>query len=337
MNEIKNEMKRRYYYLYENASFLYSCFMREETEEEKNKYKKMLSQTRSVYDYRALDLNLLDSETLYLMETIMVGDGKLEETDGYMYLEKLKKDPTSKLKSTRGLILKEKYNQTDRVFPLYFDLYELLEDVYENIHRQSDEYENRSNKLMVIDEYIRIFKKENSYKVWHGGYHLDGSDYIAHDFVPTRYSHFEVDLSPSRPNWDTGVKENDFITKAKDIRFTEKEKQEIFLKYNDVIPHDLYHTCDAHGLEIERSHYTKPCQRDFSLLKSNMFVVKNNDSYVFFTKCEYCGYLIGIPKNLIPLSKQKEVIENCQQDPLLIEKVKLESALRGLRLKKQAT
>ena len=59
-----------------------------------------------------------------------------------------------------------------------FDVIDILFELYENISRQTNEYENRLDKLTILDEYIRIAKYTNDSRTWSGGYHLDTVDLI---------------------------------------------------------------------------------------------------------------------------------------------------------------
>ncbi len=325
----KNEMINRYIYLSKTSEFIFGYFMREETEEEKNIYKYLSSRVSSLDEYNKNEINLIDTYSLYMYESLLFEDSNMEDTEGYNYFENIINNDLNKIKSNNGLILRDKYNKTHSD-KLIFDVFNTLSKIYEYISKQQNEVDNKMKKLSIIDEYIRISKYSNDSNIWRGGYYLDNID-KSFNKVNFRYYIEGKDLTPNRESFDVGIKNNPLINETYKLKFTEDEKKDIYFTIHDEIPYDKTIKCNYNGIhEIDRPYNSRPCNKSITLETKEIFSQERETDYVFLTLCRNCGFIAGVDTNIIPFSIQEEIIWKNKKDPSISEEAYLKSKLKAL-------
>lgn len=327
----RNYMVERYLYLYENSEFLYTYFMREETEEEKEKYKELSKQGGDLNNFYKLNLKLLNPYTLYMIESVIFEDKPLDETEGYIYIEDLREKEDTEERIRERKKIKKDYDKTHLKGIHNFDVLDLLFEVYENIARQTNDHDNKLDKLSIIDEYIRIAKYTNDERTWKGGYHLEVIDEMFQN-VDFRLKRSWVDLTPNRASYDVGIKNNELINISKNIKFSKEDKKKIYFICNpDEMEYNIRLRCENNNIGINRPKYSKFCNGEFRLEKENIFYKKNNNKHTFLTLCPYCLSILKVNLNLIPKKIQTEIMVENKKDPNIFLKKYTESKLKALK------
>lgn len=327
----KDEMIKKYCYLNELSDFLYSVFMRCETEEEKEKYKELASRVSSINEWNNYKFQLIDLYTFYMLECLLFEDKPMEQTEGYRYFEIMRNNDDYIKKAKEGKIIRDTYNKEHPCNPIYFDVYELFSNIYEYVSRQNNDLENKRKKESIIDEYIRIAKYSNDKNEWTGGYYLDNIDSY-YNSVNFRFHREGIDLTPNRASYDVGIKNNGLIEKSLNISFTRKEKERIYLHFHDELPYDLKIRCDYNGIyEIDRPFNSEPCKQELILKEKNIFSLMGDNDCIFLTLCPSCNFLVGVPSDLLPLSVQEKIVLENKKDPSIYEKSFLESEIKALK------
>ena len=352
-NKIKNykeELIKRYIYLYENATFILAPFMHQQTPKELEEFQKEQMEIfgKVTITEPLIYLKELDSTTLILIEEMLLSDILLEETKGYQLFESLKKDKEYLEKVKIGIEILNKENQERskilEAFKIKLNLWKLLSEVRTNINEQSGDLNNKEKKLIVLDEYFRINRYENNGKVRKSGYNLWTCD------MEPNYSYSGIiDLEkhiPSRDKQDVGVKNNNFINYLSKMmseennfsHFTEEEKQQVYLRFHDELPWDLEITCRMEDEYIPvlietrliRPENTNPCDRQFNIKEEEIFINPNDSLYRYYQICPHCGYIVNIPKEILSVGIKNRIEERCSKDENLFRKMYLYSELFAL-------
>ena len=162
---------------------------------------------------------------------------------------------------------------------------------------RSRKYSNSYNSLKeleTLDEYFRVLRYSNDGIEWKSGFELFGEDLMHSLFLIDAEDEEEVSYYDS-PELDG----NEFIccfatdkNGLNDVHFSEKEKQEIYLKHHDELPWDYVVECISDDTLI-RPDKTKPC--------GNSFILEENDIFgggigKYYCMCPKCGYIINIQR-----------------------------------------
>lgn len=251
LEQAKEELIKRYKYLYKNAPLILAPFMYEETKEEfQNRKKRMKEKYNFKCEYPFIGFDNIEFKKLYkILEEFLLSDKKIEETTLYQTLENKRNDKEFLEKVKHGLELVEKKNKRDSIIKTNLNIETILHSVCEYVDNQIKDTNNKNNKLKVLDEYFRLFRYDNTGRVIYGGRELlikDMNNFII--VLPTT----NINKSKlSRNKEDLGIRKNSFITAiAKGPHydnnlsiFTEGEKQEVYLMFHDELPCDLEIDC----------------------------------------------------------------------------------------------
>lgn len=350
--QVKEELIKRYKYIYENATFILAPYMYEQTKEERDKlnseYKKDGYKTL-VSDKLLIYLKELPVDLLLDLESFLLSDIPFNESKLYIELEAKKKNPEYLAKVKNGLILLEKDNTNkSSLFQTKLDSWKLLLTVREFVNEQSGDLKNKEKKLNALDEYFRINRYSNNGKVWTSGYPINFKDM-------DNFSNFSAvmsknEIKPRRDKKDTGLKNGIFINYLSNYDnhyednlslLTEQEKQEIYLQYHDELPWDLEITCAIEEEYIKtmietrliRPENTNPCTKNFYVKEEDIFIRPNDVLYRYFQVCPHCGFIVNIPKEILSSNIKQRIEERCQKDENLFRKMYLYSELFSLEKK----
>ena len=332
----KQELIKRYKYLYKNAQFILAPYMYEQTNEEylisKREYKQRFNEELSS---PIISLKFyLDSPLIPALEEFLLSDIPLENSTLYQTLEKEKNNQEYLDKVKRGLALVDKKNQDVDFEPfiLKLDLYKLFGTVSDYLEEQSGDLNNKKNKLLVLDEYYRILRYQNNGKTYISGRNLSIHD--CNSLIIPLNKHI-----PSRDKSDIGVTKNSFITRIINIPrnednnsiLTENEKQAIYLEFHDELPWDLEIDCSQNKMIISASLYnlgnTIPCGKSFLIKESEIFINPIENIYRYYQLCPHCGYIVNIPKEILSDGIKEKIEKRCQEDNNLFKKMYLYSQL----------
>ena len=338
---MKDELKNRYKYLYENAQFLLAPFMYEQTEKEFNdlneKSKKL---NLPIIYYPLIYLKTPNIKLLRMLEEAILGPKLLENTDLYKYINYNKNNKRYLKEYKKGIELLEKKNY-DKIEILKdkLDIWNILTLIRKYITNQSISASIKENKLKALDEYFRIARYKNDGKVWTSGYHLNFHDAKNSENLSISQSQ---NLNPilSIDKTDKGILNNKFIENLanRKIYLTEEEKQEIYLTYHDELPWNFSVNCDIENQIVEtmidtrlkRPNLTKPCNKSFTINEEEIFVNPESSVYRYFCMCPHCGFIVNIPKKALSNRVQDKIEKRCLKDSYLFRKMILTSELRAL-------
>ena len=123
--------------------------------------------------------------------------------------------------------------------------------------------------------------------------------------------------------------------------FTEEEKQDVYLQTHEDLPYYLEIECELEEEYIKtmiesrlcRPENTSPCHEVFKIDKNEIFINPDDKLYRYYQLCPHCGYIVNIPKEIIPEKVKQEIEERCLQNPELFRKQYLVSELKSLENK----
>ena len=236
----------------------------------------------------------------------------------------------------------KKKNDNSSYLKERLDINSVLHKIGSYIDEQSGDLVNKENKLLVIDEYFRLLRYKNNGKIYTSGRRQDLHDC---DSVSLPLQENRV----ARSKNDIGVEKNAFIDSIvktpkhgynKSI-FSEEEKQEVYVEIHNDLPFYLEITCDLEEEYIKtmiesrliRPEATEPCHELFYIDKNKIFVNPDDKLYRYYQLCPHCGYIVNIPKEIIPEHIKLEIEERCKQDKYLFRKMYLLSELTSLEKK----
>lgn len=343
LEQAKEELVRRYRYLYENAYFILAPYMYEQSEEE---FKKQVDEYLKKYNDGILkkpliylNINRLDNINS-LFEEFLLSDKLMEETSLYQMVESKRNDKDYLDKVKKGLELLEKDNQdTKYVFKSKLSIWEILGKVSEYIDEQSGDLKNKERKLYVLDQYYKIARYQNNGKIYTSGRKVDLHD-VSSVVVPLRKR------EPFRDKKDIGIKNNPFISVIVSAPyyednwsiFTESEKQQVYLDYHDELPCDLEIVCELEeeytkteiDTRLHRPKDTEPCGKDFLVKEEEIFTNPEDRVYRYYQLCPHCGYIVNIPKEILSEGIKQRIEDKCNKDDKLFRKMFLYSELFSL-------
>lgn len=343
LDEIKEELIKRYKFINENAAHILAPFMHEETTEEieeSNKRRKKMNLSES--NEPMIFLKTLDNNTLEMLEELLLSTIPLEQTEYYNVVKETQNNKDYLKKYKYGLELLEKNNKKkpNKMFILKLNAWKLLECVRNHIKSQNINNKTLENKIKCLDEYFRICRYTNDGKIWTGGYHLGGRDILEnYDLIS-----FCMIVDKNKPKRNktkyTKITTNEFInTIANNKPFlTENEKQKIYLENHDELPWDLEIKCDIEEEYIPtfietrliRPEQTEPCHKDFYIKESEIFIRPNDILYKYYQLCPHCGFIVNIPKEILSEGIKKRIDNRCSNDDNLFRKMYLYSELKKL-------
>lgn len=344
IDNAKEELIRRYKYLYENAYFILAPYMYEQSEEE---FKKMVDEYFKKYNNSILKkpliylkINILDNINS-LLEEFLLSDKPMEESSLYKMIESKRNDKNYLDKVKKGLELVEKDNANinDNMFKTKLSIWEVLRKVSEYIEEQSGDLKNKERKLYVLDQYYRIARYQNNGKIYTSGRKLNLHD-VSSLVLPLH------EREPFRDKNDIGIKNNSFISTIFSAPyyednwsiFTEGEKQQVYLLYHDELPCDLEIECKLEEEYLQtmiesrlyRPENTNPCGESFVIKEEEIFVDPDDVLYRYYQVCPHCGYIVNIPKEILSDGIKQRIEERCKKDDKLFRKMFLYSELFSL-------
>lgn len=315
--EAKSELIKRYKYLNEHISFLLAPYVCEKP---------------------TIHLDV-EEVMITILENFLLSEDKMEESLLYYIVEDLKTDREHLKAVEEGLALLEEKNKGSKYIKENLDLNNLLHIIGRYIDEQSGDLENKKNKLLVLDEYFRLLRYKNNGKIYTSGRQLDLHDCTSVS-IPLQIQ------KPTRNPYDVGTLNNEFIRAIVNLPkyeynksiFTEEEKQEVYIQAHEELPYYLEITCDLEEEYIKtmiesrlyRPENTSPCYELFKIDKEQIFINPDDKLYRYYQLCPHCGYIVNIPKEIIPEHIKKEIEERCSKDQYLFRKQYLISELRSL-------
>lgn len=336
--EAKKELIYRYLYLFNNIDYILLPY-----------YEKY---------YFKLPRNII-----LMLEEMLLGEKKLEETEAFKYYENLKSDENF-LKKIQKIKKNLEKNNKDlpEIIQTKPNLEEVLSIIYSRIRNQISRG-LADPKNYIIDEYFRIYRYSNDGKVWTSGKNLKSSDFkncnggVFFAYVgPTEK--VEIDTAMGKISYnkpkefvpsdiETGTEYNDFIdaiynqmykNKLKNgyyFLFTEKEKQEIYIRTHNELPFDFTLVCNQSDIDYDRPNGSEACGSKFIAKIDEIFYYLNPSTLEdsFYHLCPNCGYIVEIDKEKLSKSLQKKIKDKYFFDNDFFKAQLLKSELKILECK----
>ena len=237
------------------------------------------------------------------LEHLLLGNVPLEETYLYKKFNEEKKKEEEQLEYTTMRVRHTIWNRARVIGDRSKETWELLSHLvyYISSRKNVNSYNNRK-ELEALDEYFRVLRYSNDGIEWTSGYELNGADLMHSLFL------FQAEREEIVDYFDTPEFEgNEFIscfasgpTDKGSVRLTEKEKQELYLKYHDELPWDFIVSCSKNE-KISLPSVCTPCNNSVLVQENDIFVDDNHD---FYCLCDRCGYIIAIQKEGIKSAVQ---------------------------------
>ena len=341
----KQEMVKRYKYLYEFSYLILAPYMHEETEEE---CKKRVEENIKKYNHPLVDRPLIYlninrlNDINKLFEEFLLSDKPIEETKLYQMTElnKNNKEYLDKVKKCLSLLEKENQERDYEILKKQIDIWEILRLTSDYIEEQSGDLKNKERKLYILDQYYRILRYKNDGRIYTSGRKLNIHDCNSL-ILPLE------ERKPLRDKSDIGVSKNSFITTIASAPrhednlsiFTENEKQQIYLEYHDELPHDLEIFCELEEengeIALKRPNNTEPCDKYFNIKEEEIFCQPMSYNPImyydrYYQLCPHCGYIVRIPNEILSYGIKKRIQERNKQDRNLFRKMYLYSELFSL-------
>ena len=338
--DMKEELIKRYCYIYENAEHILAPYMEEYTSNEKRRFKQLLDEKK------VIGLKQLPQQLLLDLESFLLSDTPYVDSVFYLSLENKKLSVEYLEQEKNGLALVKKNNDAtfSPFLQIKLDIWVLLTKLRRFIDCQLSDPYNRVDKLHALDEYFKIARYKNDGRVWVSGY-----DIAFMDFKNDRGGFYVSHLEPyySREKNDIGLEESKFVdylinpinlNKDNDSILTEREKQEIYLRYHDELPWNMEKTCEYEEeyiplmieLRMQRPEHTSPCGEKFYVKEDEIFVNPDDSLYRYYQLCPHCGYIVNIRKEILPDAVKQRIEDRCVKDPNLFRKMYLYSELFSL-------
>lgn len=326
----KQELIKRYKYLYTNTVYILAPFLHEESSSEfKDRLKRMVGKNSFYKPY--IYLKKLDSEILLLLERFLLDELPMEKLDFFKKLERDKnnKEYLEQVDLGCRLLEKEKQSMTCEILQTKLDFWNLLSSVREFIDNQSGDLENKTLKLDTLDEYFRLNRYSNDGQIWKSGYQLLLSECTNASFCITP-SH--LNFKPRRSELDVGITNNSFINYfGKDeIHLSEKEKQDVYLSLHVELAWNLEILCSSDETELLRPDHTTDCGKKFKIKENQIFLDSDSQIERYYQICSNCGYIVHIPSELLSKQIRERIKDRCKNDPYLFRRMILRSELIAL-------
>lgn len=209
LEQAKQELVRRYKYLYENAYFILAPYMYEQSKEE---FETMIKKDIENYGSTTftkpliyLKINRLASVNS-IFEELLLSDKKIEDTKLYKFIESKRNDKEYLEQVKRGIELNNKRNiERCEITKESLDIWKILNATWDYISEQSGDLKNKERKLRVLDEYYRIVRYKNNGKIYKSGRNLTLDESWGGIIVDKKRELF-------REKKDIGIVSNPFIT-----------------------------------------------------------------------------------------------------------------------------
>ena len=327
-NQVKEEIIKRYKYLYENAEFILAPFVKEHSKDK--------------HSYVYLEI---DEKFFQVIEEFLFSNDPLERTILYLLIEDLKTEKEHLENVKEGLSIVERYNQNNRheIFNVYLRINRLFSEYLEYLEDQKGDTKNKENKFIVLDEYYRLLRYQNDGKMYQSGVYARWQDYPNASINSFERLHYD------RSERDTGIEENDFIRAVVSSKhhkdnlsiFTEQEKSNVYHELHNEIPYETYKTCELEEeyiktmieSRLQRPENTEPCNETFRIDEKEIFINPDDKLYRYYQLCPHCGYIVNIPKETLSDEVKQRIEERCSKDLYLFRKKCLQSELIALENK----
>lgn len=326
IEQAKEELVKRYKYLYENAFFILDPFVNTNS---KGKQKE-LTKYMNMGPFTSKEINSI-------FEEFLLSDKNIEDTTLYKMVESKRNDEEYVEQVKKDYVELQKDNP---YFHSQFSIFKILDMTAKYVESQCDNSKFMKNKLRVIDEYFRIARYKNDGRIYTSGIRPN-----LHDYASLIMPVIPIQKKIINDKTSSNIKRNPFITAIVNAPyyeynwsiFTEEEKQKVYLDFHDELPCDLEIVCSDCEEKISkedenlyRPSGTSCCGEVFTIKEDEIFVNPNDSVNKFYQICPHCGYIVNIPSEILSDGIKKRIEERCNKDKMLFRKMFLYSELLSL-------
>lgn len=304
---VKEEIIRRYKFIYKNVKWIIGPFKKERVDNEKKE--------------NLINKNIPE-ELLKLTWDFLLGDIICFDTELVKYVEKRKRD--------------EKYveviNQENDERNNEELLWELFNSLSIYILNQRINSKSKKKLIRALDEYYRILRYENNKTTI-----TDGSE-ITNNLKMIKY----INLFNKKNDNLIDGKFIDFVANKKNYNLnnqgilTEQDKLQVYLQFHDEIPWNTFVKCDVDNLSPYKPdrkrmlNSNKPCGDFFFVDEKMVFIDPEEKFYEYYHMCPYCGYIVTLPHSLLSDTVKTRIKNQCLQDEYHFRSMMLKAQLKRL-------
>lgn len=312
--EVKDEFLKRYKYIYENSKLILLPYV--------------------YLDYKCdkteISFKKLDEELLLDLESFLLSDTKMEESNLYKRIESNKnnKEYLQSIKSSIDIISDSDINSVEGKLAgcgkIKLDEWDIFLSVWTFIKEQAGKNKIIKKEIDTLDLYFEMARYTNDGKVWRGGRYRSAFDYYNGIHPKEKDCRIIVESIPKGCKRKNNIKEDTFIStisefKSNDIKFlNEEDKSDVYFLYHDELPY---------GLEFECSE----CDEKVMIDESKIFINPDNDKNRYCVLCPHCEKIINIDEELLSDMIKLNIEKRCLKDPYLFRKISLYSELQSLK------
>lgn len=316
MNEdIKKELVRRYKFIYSNIEYLVGPFLVCNALKEKNDY---IVNKRIPY------------ELLMLGQKFLLSDDVAEFSELVKYVERRKND----LEYVKSVDIKnKKLDNKERL------MWEFFNSICNLIILQEENKILRRKKLIAMDEYYKILNYQNKMGIQEQGSKLINS------YLNNNKNKWYFGLG--RIKEEANLKSSKFIKYISDEKnydkislgiLSSKEKQDIYLEFHDELAWDMLVKCEVDKNNVNnprkkhllRQDINLPCEEEFYLIESKVFINPKDKNYKYYQVCPNCGYVVNIPEDMLSESVKTRIESRCLNDEHEFSRQLLTAELRSV-------
>lgn len=314
-DDIKKELIWRYKYIYSNIEYLVGSFLVCNTLREENDY---------VINKR------IPYELLMLGQKFLLSDDVAEFSELVKYVERRKND----LEFVKSLGINEKKQVSKERL-----IWEFLNSICNLITLQEENKILRRKKLIAMNEYYKILNYQNKTGIQRHGSKLI-NNYLKSEknkwYLYLGRMHEEADLKASKFIKMVNDKKNYDETSLGIL--SDKEKQDIYLEFHDELAWDTLIKCEVDKNNVDnprkkhllRQDINLPCEEEFYLIESKIFINPKDKNYKYYQVCPNCGYVVNIPEDMLIENVRTRIQERCLNDKYEFSRQLLSAELRSM-------
>ena len=322
----KDELIKRYKYIYENSMLILLPYVYVKYEGNKT----------------VLRFKKIDEFLMLNLESFLLSDIKMEESDLYKLTENNKKDPEYLLsiKSSLKILKDTKIESVDNM-PYDFgdirlDDWDILLAVWNFISDQKGKKKNTKKEKDILDLYFEMARYTNDGNVWKGGRYRTPFDSYNGVHPKETYARIIENCIPEKSR-KTNENSSNFVNSLARLKndgveiISEEDKEKVYFSLHKEIPWNLEIICNDNlykeGL-LSFDLKLPECNKKIRVQSDEIFVSPDNNRY--FEICPHCGKIVEVKKELLNDEVESRIRMRCSKNPNLFRRMCLNSELQFL-------
>ena len=329
----KDELIKRYKYIYENSPLILLPYVYVKYENNKT----------------TLAFKKMDEFLLLRLESFLLSDIKLENSDLYILTENNKKDPEylSSIKPALEVLKDKNISTVDDMSNDFGDIrlddWDILLSVWTFITDQKDKKKNTKKEKDVLDLYFEIARYTNDGKIWKGGRFRAPYDSYNGVHPKETYSRVITSAVPEKTK-KTNTGSSNFVGSLARLKndgveiISEEDKESIYFSLHNEIPWNLEVECndDLYKEGFLSFDLKLPeCNKKIRVQEDEIFVNPDNNRY--FEMCPHCGKIVEIKPEFLNNEIEARIGIRCSKDQHLFRRMCLNSECQFLTAEDKRT